>query len=152
MGKPKADNQIIVVDGQPRIAKQVDRAAAMELAEMYVVKNLPKYLKKLHALAMGIMAVKDTKDGPQAYAEPPSFAALTYLADRGLGRIPQRHEITGQDGGPIGVIPWLPRGMSPEGEIIDAEVVSEVHQPQVESALEEVEAQPGQGEDEKAEG
>ena len=119
----KPQNQIVVVDGKAIVAKRISRSEAMEKAEMYVVKNLPKYLKKIHQLAMGIMAVKETKDGPMGYSIPPNQSALEYLVDRGLGRIPQRHEITGQEGGPMEFIPWMPAGI---GEVIDAKVVSNV--------------------------
>lgn len=115
-----ADNRIVIADGQPRVAKVIDRATAMDKAEMYVVRNLPKYLKHLHMLALGkLWAVKNTKEGPQVYAIPPDRAALEYLIERGLGKVPQRHEITGQDGGAIEIIPWAPVGMIIEGESKD---------------------------------
>ena len=137
--KPKRENQIIEADGVPRVAKQVDRAAAMEIAEMYVVKNLPKYLKRLHALAMGITVVRDTKGGPQIYSVPPDRAALESLVDRGLGKTPQRHEITGEGGGPMEILPWRPREMLTEGDIIDAEVVQNISQPQTDDIVGEQE-------------
>ena len=119
----KPQNQIVVVDGKAIVAKRISRSEAMEKSEMYVVKNLPKYLKKIHQLAMGILAIKDTKDGPMVYSIPPNQSALEYLVDRGLGRIPQRHEITGEGGGAIEVIPWLPASSV---EVIDATIIPEV--------------------------
>lgn len=116
-------NQIIISDtGKPVVAKTIDRATAVEKAEMYVLKNLPKYLRKIQELAMGIAVVKDTKAGPKVYMEAPNLQALTYLADRGLGKIPQRHELTGEGGGAIEVIPWAPAGMLDEDKnIIEGE-------------------------------
>ena len=120
--KQSLRNQIIIVDGQPKVAVQIDRAAAMEKAELYIVKRLPQYLRKIHALAMGVFAVKETKDGPKIYAVPPDRTALEYLVNRGLGSIPQRHEVTGQAGGPMEILPWMPAGLlnKPDGpEVIE---------------------------------
>lgn len=116
-------NQIVISDsGKPVVAKTIDRAAAVDKAEMYVLRNLPKYLKKIQELAMGIAVVKDTKAGPKVYMEAPNLQALTYLADRGLGKIPQRHELTGEGGGPVTVLPWAPHAMiDEEKNIIEGE-------------------------------
>ena len=125
--KRGAPNQIIVVDGQPKVAKVISRAEAMEKAELYIVKRLPRYLRKLHDLAMGVFAVKDTKEGPKIYTTPPDRTALEYLVNRGLGSLPQRHEVTGQDGGPMAVIPWMPASaLSPvdESKVIEGEVTN----------------------------
>ena len=120
------ENRIVISDtGKPVVAKTIDRATAIDKAEMYIYRNLPKYFKKLHELAMGIAVVKDTKAGPKVYMEPPNLQALIYLADRGLGKIPQRHEITGQEGGPVEVIPWAPVGMIFEGEAEEVSIESE---------------------------
>ena len=124
------DNQIVISDtGKPVVAKTIDRAAAVDKAEMYVLKNLPKYLRKIQELAMGIMVEKDTRGGPKIYAEPPNLQALTYLADRGLGKIPQRHELTGADGGAVEVIPWLPAGAMIEGEAEEVSVDDKAQDP-----------------------
>ncbi len=119
---PRSTNQIVISDtGKPVVAKTIDRATAVDKAEMYVLRNLPRYLKKIQELAMGIQIAKETKLGPKIYAEPPSLPALTYLADRGLGKIPQRHELTGEGGGPVTVLPWAPHDMVGEGNIIEGE-------------------------------
>ncbi len=122
-------NQIVTTDsGKAVVAKKVDRSEAMEVADMYLLKNLPRYLKRLNELAGGIRVVKEGKKGPIIYTEPPNYQALTYLIDRGLGKIPQRQEITGPEGGAVEVIPWLPTGMIPkekdkeEEDIIEGEV------------------------------
>ena len=115
-------NQIIVVDGKPKVAKVISRAEAMEKAELYIVKRLPQYLRKIHALAMGVLLSKETKDGPKIYMVPPDRTALEYLVNRGLGSLPQRHEVTGQAGGPMEILPWMPAGMlkQPDGpEVIE---------------------------------
>jgi len=112
--------EVIIADGRPVVATRVSRKEAMERAELFVAKNLPKYLKKLHELAMGITAVKDTKAGPKIYMEPPDRQALQYLIDRGLGKIPDRVELTGEDGGPMAIIPWMPKRLLDE-QVIDGE-------------------------------
>ena len=118
----KRDNQIVVVNGRPQVVKTIDRAEAMEKAEMFVVRNLPKYLKKMHELALGGFYVQktDQKGNLKVYTALPDRAAIEYLIERGLGKIPQRHEITGEGGGPLEVLPWAPASLLNQG-FIDGE-------------------------------
>jgi len=121
VSKKSKDTQVVIVDGQARVVKKITRQEAMERAEMYVARNLPKYLKKLHELAMGIALVKETKLGPKVYVEAPDRQALQYLIDRGLGKLPERVELTGEEGGPVEVLPWAPAALLREGNIINVE-------------------------------
>ena len=148
--KQELRNQVIVIDGQPKVVQQIDRMAAIDKAEMYIVRKLPRYLKKLHELAIGITAVRNTKDGQQVYEIPPDRIALEYLVDRGLGRTPQRHEVTGQAGGPLEVLPWMPAGMlkQPEMEAIEghATELQDIPISEADDISQTIEAQPeGEG-------
>mgnify|MGYP001613334974 FL=1 len=49
------------------------------------------------------------------YTTAPNLAALQYLSDRAMGKVPQRYEITGDEGGPVEVVPWMP----PAGYVIE---------------------------------
>jgi hypothetical protein len=42
------------------------------------------------------------------YQQIPDRQALEFLIEHGLGKVPQRHELTGEEGGAISIIPWLP--------------------------------------------
>ena len=46
--------------------------------------------------------------GMVVYKTPPNLTALQYLVDRGMGKVPTRLEVTGEDGGAISIIPWRP--------------------------------------------
>ena len=98
------------------IPKVVPRAirpkTAIERAEKKLQRNLPRYITKMEDLAQGVtmLEVKDGKE--RIYTKPPDRAALEYLIDRGMGKTPQRFEMTGADGGPVEVLPWLPAGVS----------------------------------------
>lgn len=98
--------QVVQTDDGPVVAKQVDKAELREKAELYATKNLGKYIKKMHALAMGITVVKVTKGGTTVYVEPPDRQALQYLIDRVLGKTPDHIEI--ETDGVQMVIPWAP--------------------------------------------
>lgn len=118
--------EIVATEDGPVVAQQVSKEELREKAEMYNAKNLPRYMKKLHELAMGIVVQRGGKGGPQIYIIGPDRAALTYLLDRGLGKTPDRHEITGADGEAVQmVIPWAPAAEIAAGDdenTVDAEV------------------------------
>jgi len=94
--------------------KRTSQKKAIVKAELYAARNLAKYIKLLEALANGVTVMKTNKQGePEVYVTPPDRAALEYLIDRGMGRTPQRFEITGEDGGALEIVPWAP---APEGK------------------------------------
>jgi len=106
---------------------KVSQHEAIRKAELYVTKNLPRYLKKLEELARGVTIMKPSKRGePTVYTTPPDRQALEYLIDRGMGKPPQRFEFTGEGGGPVGITPWatIPKD---DSDIIDvkAKVIEE---------------------------
>ncbi len=41
------------------------------------------------------------------YLEPPDVRAATFLIENVIGKVPQRIEMSGPDGGPVRVIPWM---------------------------------------------
>lgn len=101
--------------------RRVTQRGAIRAADLRITRRLPKFLKKLEELAEGVLLVRPNKKGePVVYTQPPDRAALEYLIDRGMGRTPQRFELTGEDGGPMEIVPWAPM---PGGEVVEGEVV-----------------------------
>ncbi|KKN40285.1 hypothetical protein LCGC14_0734950 [marine sediment metagenome] len=86
------------------------RRLIADRTEGYIIKHLPDFIRKLEELAMGIMIEKtDGRSGEtHIYMRAPDRQALEFLIEHGLGKVPQRQELTGEGGGPIDIIPWLP--------------------------------------------
>lgn len=90
--------------------KRIRHKQAIEKAEMYAARNLPKYIKLLEGLARGVLMVETDKKGDEEiYRTIPDRQALQYLMDRGMGKAVSKMEITGEDGAPIVVTPYVPR-------------------------------------------
>ncbi len=90
--------------------KRIRHKQAIEKAEMYAARNLPKYLKLLEGLARGVLVVEENKKGEEeVYRTIPDRQALQYLTDRGMGKPVNKTEITGEDGTPIVITPYVPR-------------------------------------------
>jgi hypothetical protein len=107
-------------EGEPKVVRRITRKEAMAKADMYLLKNLPKYLKSLHALAIGIKTRRFTGDGNEVvYDIAPDRQALEYLVERGMGKIPQKMELTGEDGGGVKIIPWMPQSALEEQRAIE---------------------------------
>ena len=128
--------EVVVTEDGPVVAQRLTKEELREKAEMFNTKNLPKYMKKLHELAMGIVVQRASKGGPQIYAISPDRAALEYLINRGLGKTPDRHEITGADGESVQmVIPWAPvvqiERTGDEDDVVEAEVTVLDEHPEV---------------------
>lgn len=112
---------LIPVETLPRrYPKRITPREAMERAEMMVRRNLPIYLSKLHELALGVtLAEVDGRSGKtKVYRTPPDKDVLKYLTDRGLGKVPDRFEVSGSGGGPLEVVAWAE-------PVIEGEVVKE---------------------------
>ena len=134
----------VLVDGT-RPPRRVSSKDAIQKAEGHIRKwrNLKKYVSGIEELAAGVLLVEAAKsndpwseivirntetgeeriigEGLRIYRSAPSREALQYLVDRALGKSPQRYEITGDEGGPVQVVPWLPT-LEPdliEGEVVD---------------------------------
>ena len=88
------------------------------MAEMQCARKLPIYLDALERLALGeILVAKTTKDGDTIiFQQAPDPKSLMYLIDRGLGKVAQRYELTGDQGGPLKVVAWA------EAEAIEGEL------------------------------
>ena len=89
--------------------KRIRHKQAIEKAEMYAARNLPKYLKLLETLARGVLMVEETKDGEEIYRVAPDRQAIQFLVERGAGKAATKLEITGEDGAPIVITPYIPR-------------------------------------------
>lgn len=110
--------------------RAIDKQTALQTAERKVRGALRKNIMRLQELAAGVILVDTARagdpwrqivlrnietgeervigDGLRIYVTPPNREALTYLIDRGMGKPPQRHEVTGDDGGPLTIVPWMP--------------------------------------------
>ena len=113
-----------------RPPRLIDRRGAIEKAEAWARNRLTGNLKKLFELAAGVYIVAPAPKGQKpgylilrnaesgqeevlgfglvVYRTAPNLAALQYLVDRGMGKVPSRIEITGDEGGAIQIIPWMP--------------------------------------------
>lgn len=99
-----------IVPREPKVnVKRIRHKQAIEKAEMYAARNLPKYIKLIEGLAAGVLVQETTKAGEVIFRTPPDLGALKYLTDRGMGKPTDKTEITGEDGSPIVVTPWIPR-------------------------------------------
>ena len=103
---------------QKKYPKTISRKEALDRAEMHCARKLPIYLDTLEKLALGeVLVAKTTKDGDMVvFQQPPDPKSLMYLIDRGLGKIAQRYELTGDQGGPLKVVAWA------EAEVIEGEL------------------------------
>lgn len=112
------------------LATKVRQKDAIKKAEKYTKGQLYKRIRKLEELANGVYLIRKARKnekerelclrdpetgevevigfGIDVYRTPPDRAANEYLIDRGMGKVPQRNEITGADGGGVVVIPWIP--------------------------------------------
>jgi hypothetical protein len=82
--------------------KRQRRTKAIERAEMYISKNLARYITALEELAVGVMVSEVGPDGERVvYSVKPDRQAIQYLLDRGMGKPPQQVEVTGEGGGPM---------------------------------------------------
>lgn len=99
MGKFQAGNP-----GGPGRPKRADKfAGQVAKAEKRIADRLPALVEKLFELADGIAVQVVDDDGVQVYTRPPDRQAIEYLLNRIMGKPTERKEITGADGGMIGV-------------------------------------------------
>ena len=145
---------------EPRAPRRVTSKMAVEKAEAHVRRRLKKYIVGLEDLAHGVtmaepsrrgagyqVILRDEEDGTERvvgrnltlYTTPPNLAALQYLSDRAMGKVPQRYEITGDEGGPVEVVPWMPpTGYIVEGNYKVLEEPNEAKHDEVEDSQEAV--------------
>lgn len=108
---PRSSFIPVQADTSKQVAKRIRRKDAIERAEMFTARHLPRYLKRLEELAHGIEMAEVRGDGETVvYAVSPDRQALQYLIERGMGKVPQRVELTGDEGGPMEILPWAAAG------------------------------------------
>lgn len=90
------------------------RRKIADRTESWIIKHLPEFIHTLAELAKGVWYEKtDGRSGEvRIYQQIPDRQALEFLIEHGLGKVPQRQELTGEGGGPIDIIPWLPAAPS----------------------------------------
>ena len=82
--------------------------------EAFVQERMPELLSRMWDLAMGVMVLEEKLDEatgdvvPRVYRLAPDRQALAFLIENGIGRVPNRVEMTGKDGGALKIIPWMP--------------------------------------------
>ena len=133
-----------------------NKTGAIARADAWTRRRLQRNLAKLMELAEGVLVaatapkgekprqliLRDLETGKEevvgfglvVYRQPPNLTALQYLVDRGMGKVPSRLEITGNEGGPVAVIPWRPALEAANGNYLDAEYTELDVQGQVEGA------------------
>lgn len=88
--------------GRPRKADKYGGHIAQ--AEDLIADRLPDLIENLLVLAKGVRMKDVGADGTvEYYTEPPNFKANEYLLNRIMGKPTERHEVTGEDGGPVQV-------------------------------------------------
>ncbi|KKN72523.1 hypothetical protein LCGC14_0410270 [marine sediment metagenome] len=102
------------------------RRRILDRTDGYIIKHLPEYIGILEELAKGVWfeKVDGRSDTSKIYRQIPDRQALEFLIEHGIGKVPQRHELSGEEG-EVTFIPWVPT-LTPkpkeiEGEVVDAE-------------------------------
>lgn len=111
-----------------KTAKKLMRSAEVE---EFVQERMPILLARIWDLAMGVTVLEEKIDEttgevvPRIYRMAPDRQALQFLIENGIGKTPQRIEMTGEDGGPLRIMPWAPVASIPlllgDGDTIDGE-------------------------------
>ncbi len=108
----KGRPETLPVPRMGKTPKRIRHAQQIDKAELYLAKNLLLFMNDLIVLARGYGKIMENKDGEEyVYYIPPDRQALEYLINRGMGKVPTKVEITGEDGGPVQAefIAWIPQ-------------------------------------------
>ena len=82
-------------------------------AEKRIQEQLSHLLDTMFDIAYGVYYEKAQLDADSGevvlriYKSPPDYKALAFLLENVMGKVPQRVEMTGADGGPVKIIPWM---------------------------------------------
>ena len=113
--------------------KSLEALMQIEDVDRVIRGMMPVLIDRMLELALGV-CIQDQKVNPKTgdveqkvFRVPPDRQALQYLMENVIGKVPQRVELTGKDGGAIEVIPWMPIQAAEEaGMITDAPAVIEL--------------------------
>ena len=87
VGRPPKRDRLVIVEAQ-KVALAPD-GPTLTHASVILEGCLARHAEEIAGLllesARGVMVQKETRDGPRVYKEPPSVAALTYIANRIAG-------------------------------------------------------------------
>ena len=81
--------------------------------EEQILNRMPALLQAMLDRALGhhVVVNKFNKElgevETRIYLEPPDVKAAMFLMENVIGKVPQRHEITGEGGGPVKIVPWM---------------------------------------------
>lgn len=107
-------------------AEQQSLSALMQLEDVdrVIRGSLPILIDRMMELALGVL-VLDVKANPKTgeieqkiFRVPPDRQALQYLIENVIGKVPQRVELTGKDGGAVEIVPWAPMQAAEEAGLI----------------------------------
>jgi hypothetical protein len=118
------------------------RRKIADRTESWIIKHLPEFISTLAELARGVWVEKtDGRSGEsRIYQQIPDRQALEFLIEHGLGKVPQRQELTGEGGGPLEIVPWLP-GVPDKPQLVDGVMDAETRTTSSEEAEEAKEYQ-----------
>lgn len=98
--------------------------------EQAIRAELPNLITAMLDLAKGVYAHEERRVGDEwvdrCYREKPDRLALTFLIENVIGKVPNRIEMTGDKGGPLKVVPWMPKLDAIEDDVLDATSEEEV--------------------------
>ncbi|MDE1850048.1 MAG: hypothetical protein KGI00_04950 [Candidatus Micrarchaeota archaeon] len=113
---------------QQELTKRKFKQQVMSIpdAEQRIRKVLPDLLDRMIDLALGALAVGiviDEETGeptPRVYRTLPDQRALSFLIEHSIGKVPQRVELTGSEGKPMEIIPWMPMAVAVSEGVVAA--------------------------------
>ncbi len=102
--------------------------AMMQLPEFEeaIRSRLPSLVAAMFDLATGVQMIERKRDpdnkeewGERVYWKAPDRQAAQFLIENVIGKVPTRVEMTGKDGEPMKIIPWMPKLEAIEEGIVE---------------------------------
>lgn len=127
--KVKADESVTATGHTPTSLTPAEEASLTSLMQLDDVDKviraaLPILISRMMDLALGVfveVSKVNSKTGDvetRVYQVPPDRQALQYLIENVVGKVPQRVELTGKDGGAVEIVPWMPMAAAEEAGLI----------------------------------
>lgn len=116
MALPDPASLVFAKNLSPNSSDKAALRKAMKAPEVteFITDRMEILLERMWDLALGVVVLeekvdKDTGDViPRIFRLAPDRQALQWLIENGIGKVPNRVEMTGADGGPVQVTPWMP--------------------------------------------
>lgn len=109
--------------------RKITPREALDRAQERIARRVLRYIAHQERIAEGIY-IEELIPDPETegrttkrivYQKPPDRQALQFLIDHGIGKAPQRYELTGEDGGAIEFMAWVPSNAPKDEDIIEGE-------------------------------